>query len=204
MIFETQIYSGNLSHIHIKGGATEKFFLDKDSAALLIIDIQEKLTAVMKTKEEIIKNCIHLIELSKTYNLPIILTEQYPKGLGQTVEEIRVSLPYYIPIEKFTFNCCDEPSFLNEITAANRRNIVVTGMEAHVCVLQTCLGLLQEGHNVHVVKDAVCARSKDNWETGIEFMRDAGAVITSTETVLFQVLRIAGTEEFRAISRRIK
>jgi nicotinamidase-related amidase len=85
-----------------------------------------------------------------------------------------------------------------------RKTIVLTGMETHVCVLQTCLDLLQQGFHVHLVKNAVCSRSKENWETGIEFMRDAGAVITCTETVLFQLLKVAGTDEFRAIAKRIK
>lgn len=182
----------------------EKFLLDKNNSILLIIDIQEKLSRVMKVKDEVVKNCLHLIELSKTYNIPVIITEQYPKGLGQTLEEIRDALPSYNPIEKLTFNCCDEPFFLETIKKLNKKTVIITGMEAHVCVLQTCIGLLKMGLNIQVVKDAVCSRFKENWKTGIEFMRDAGAVITCTETVLFQLLKIAGTEEFKAISRRIK
>ncbi|NWF76797.1 MAG: hydrolase [Nitrospirae bacterium] len=182
----------------------EKFFLDKTNTALVIIDIQERLASVMKVKETVIQNCLHLIELSKTYGIPIILTEQYPKGLGQTVEEIRKALPEYRPLEKMTFTCCEEQSFLDEIEKLNKRTIIIAGMEAHVCVLQTCISLLKNGYNVHVVKDAVSSRTKENWKAGIEFMRDAGAVITCTEIVLFQILKIAGTEEFKAISRRIK
>jgi nicotinamidase-related amidase len=182
----------------------EKFFIDKTNTALVIIDIQERLAAVMKVKDIVMENCLHLIELSKTYGVPIILTEQYPKGLGQTVKEIREALPEYKPFIKTTFSCCDEQTFLNEIKKLNRGTIILAGMETHVCVLQTCISILKNGFNVHVVKDAVSSRTKENWETGIEFMRDAGAVITCTEIVLFQVLKIAGTEEFKAISRRIK
>lgn len=182
----------------------EKFFLDKDNTALVIIDIQERLASVMKVKETVIQNCLHLIELSKTYSIPIVLTEQYPKGLGQTVEEIRKALPEYKPLEKMTFSCCEEQSFLDEIKKLNKRTIIIAGMETHVCVLQTCISLLKKGYSVHVVKDAVSSRAKENWKAGIEFMRDAGAVITCTEIVLFQILKIAGTEEFKAISRRIK
>ncbi len=182
----------------------EKFFLDKDNTALLIIDIQDRLATVMKTKETVVNNCRHLIELSKILDIPIVITEQYPKGLGQTVEEIRKAVPVYQPIEKLTFSCCDDQSFLNEIKILNKRTIILTGMETHICVLQTCIGLLQNGFNVHLVKDAVCSRAKETWQTACEFMRDAGAVITCTETVLFQLLKIAGTEEFKAISKRIK
>ncbi len=182
----------------------EKFFLERTDSVLLIIDVQEKLLKVMKVKEEVVKNCLHLIELAKTYNIPILVTEQYPKGLGQTFEEIRGALPSYDPIEKLTFNCCEDPLFLERIKEVNKRNVIIVGMETHICVLQTCIGLLKMGLNIHIVKDAVCSRFKENWKTGIELMRDAGAVITCTETILFQVLKIAGTEEFRAISRRIK
>lgn len=181
-----------------------KFFLSRDDSLLVIIDIQERLASVMKVKDNVISNSMHLIELSRLMDIPIVVTEQYSKGLGQTVKEIRDFLPYYRPIEKLTFDCCEEKGFLEEVKVHNKKNIILTGMETHICVLQTCLGLLKEGFNVHVVKDAVCSRDKENWKTGLEFMRDAGAVITCTETVLFQVLKIAGTDEFKAISKRIK
>lgn len=182
----------------------QKFLLDKTDCALIIIDIQERLAAVMKQKEPVINNSLHLVEISKLLGIPIVVTEQYPKGLGQTIEEIRKALPVYQPLEKLTFSCCEEPAFLNEIKKLSKKTLILAGMETHVCVLQTCTGLLKEGFHVHLVKDAVCSRAKENWKTGIEFMRDAGAVITCTETVLFQLLKIAGTEEFKAISKRIK
>lgn len=184
----------------------DKFMLDKENTALLIIDIQERLAAAMKDKvrEVVIKNCVHLIELSKMLNIPIVLTEQYPKGIGQTVNEIKDSLLEYKPIEKLAFNCCYEPTFMDEIKKLGKKTFIITGMETHICVLQTGIGLLREGYNVHVVRDAVCSRVQENWETGVEFMRDAGAVVTCTETVLFQLLKVAGTEEFKAISKRIK
>ncbi|MEW6054369.1 MAG: hydrolase [Nitrospirota bacterium] len=182
----------------------EKFLLDRDNSALLIIDIQERLAAVMKAKEPVVQNCIHLIELAKMLGIPVIVTEQYPKGLGQTVEEIRSSLAEYRPVEKMTFSCCDEPAFLDAIRKLNRKTLIVTGMETHICVLQTSLGLILNGFNVHLVKDAVCSRAKENWKTACGFMRDAGAAITCTEAVLFQVLKIAGTEEFKSVAKRIK
>jgi len=182
----------------------EQFFLDRDNTALLVIDIQEKLAKVMKMKDAVLDNCLHLIELSKLTGIPVVVTEQYPKGLGLTVEEIRKALPDFQPIEKLHFSCCDETSFSNKIKQLNKKTILLAGMETHICILQTCIGLLREGLNVHLVKDAVCSRSKDNWRTACEFMRDAGAVISCTETVLFQLLKVAGTDEFRAISKRIR
>ena len=177
---------------------------DKNETVLLIVDIQERLAATMKMKDSVVNNCLHLIELAKLQNIPVALTEQYPMGLGQTVGEIREALPVYQPVEKLAFNCCEEPAFMNAIRALNKKTVILTGMETHICVLQTCVSLLEKGFNVHLVQDAVCSRTKENWEVGTAFMRDAGAIVTCTETVLFQLLKIAGTEEFRVISKRIK
>jgi nicotinamidase-related amidase len=182
----------------------DKFFLDKEDTVLLIVDIQEKLAVVMTEKDKVVGNNLHLIELAKMINMPVMVTEQYPRGLGATVKDIREALPFYRPVEKMTFDCCGQPPFLEELKEHNKRNVVLTGMETHICVLQTCIGLLKGGINVHIVQDAVCSRTKENWETGVEFMREAGAVVTSTETVLFQLLKVAGTEEFKKISQRIK
>jgi len=182
----------------------DKFFPLSDDSVLVIIDIQERLANAMPVKDEVISNCLHLIELAKMIAMPVLVTEQYPKGLGRTIDEIKIAVPHYQPIEKVSFSCCGEQEFINKLRALNRKTIVMTGMETHVCVLQTCIELLNEGFNVHLVKDAVCSRTKENWDTGVEFMRDAGAVISCTETVLFQFLRVAGTEEFKAISKRIK
>lgn len=182
----------------------DKFILDKEGTVLLIVDIQEKLAAVMKEKDKVVRNNLHLVELAKMIGMPVMVTEQYPKGLGTTVREIREALPFYRPVEKMTFDCCGQPTFLEELKEHNIRNVVLTGMETHICVLQTCIGLLKEGSNVHMVQDATCSRTRENWVAGTQFMRDAGAVITCTETVLFQLLKIAGTDEFRAVSRRIK
>ena len=182
----------------------DKFSFEKDNAVLLIVDIQERLTAVMGQKDPVVKNNQHLIELAKMIALPIMVTEQYPKGLGRTVPDLQAALPSYRPIEKITFDCCGQPDFLLALKSLNRNTIILTGMETHICVLQTCLGLLKSGMNVHVVEDAICSRTKENWKTGIGFMRQAGAVITCTETVLFQLLKTAGTEEFKKISQRIK
>jgi nicotinamidase-related amidase len=186
------------------GMKTDKFVLDKESVVLLIVDIQERLAAVMKEKERVVRNNQHLIELAKMIRVPILVTEQYPKGLGKTVQELQTALPEYRPVEKLTFDCCGQPAFLQELKDLKKSTVILTGMETHICVLQTCIGLLGNGINVHVVEDAICSRTPENWRTGIAFMRDAGAVITGTETVLFQLLRVAGTEEFKKISQRIK
>lgn len=181
-----------------------RFSLDRKEVVLVIVDIQERLAVVMEKRNDVVSNAIHLIEAAKLLDIPVVITEQYPKGLGPTVEEIRQAVPVYSPVEKITFGCCGEPEFMRTLSATGKKKIILAGMETHVCVLQTCLGLLLKEFPVHVVSDAVCSRSMDNFGTGIGFMRDAGAVITSTETVLFQLLEKAGTGEFKAISKRIK
>ncbi len=181
-----------------------KFLLNKEDAVLLIVDIQERLAVVMKDREKVVRNNLHLIELAKMINLPVVVTEQYPKGLGRTVPELHAALPPHQAIEKISFNCCGQSGFLAEMKKVNRKKVILTGMETHICVLQTAIGLLQEGFMPHLVQDAVCPRTDENWRTALEYMRDAGAVITCTETVLFQLLKVAGTEEFKKISARIK
>jgi nicotinamidase-related amidase len=182
----------------------DKFFINKEDAVLLIVDIQEKLAAVMKERDKVVKNNLHLVELAKMLDIPVMVTEQYPKGLGTTVPELREALPRHGVVEKMTFDGCGQPAFLQALKEHNKSSVILTGMETHICVLQTCIGLLKGGFNVHVAQDAICSRTKENWKAGIEFMRDAGAVMTSTETVLFQLLQVAGTKEFKAISQRIK
>lgn len=182
----------------------DKFILAKTDALLLIVDIQEKLASAMKKRSKIVANCQHLIEAARLLDIPILLTEQYPKGLGHTVPEIKEVLPSCDPVEKTTFDCCMDDHFMAKLSAEKRQTIILTGMEAHICVLQTCLTLIKQGYDVHVVRDGVCSRTKDNFLAGLEFMRDAGAVISCTETVLFQLLEKAGTEEFKTIAKRIK
>lgn len=182
----------------------DKFTLEKESAVLLIVDIQERLAAVMGQKDKVVKNNEHLVELAKMIAMPVVVTEQYPKGLGKTVPQLQAALPSYRPVEKMTFDCCGQPTFLAELKDHKRSTVILTGMETHICVLQTCIGLLTARMNVHVVQDAICSRTEENWKAGLEFMREAGAVITCTETVLFQLLKVAGTDEFKKISQRIK
>jgi nicotinamidase-related amidase len=158
----------------------------------------------MKKRKGTVANTIHLIEAAKLLDIPVVVTEQYPKGLGPTVSEIKDALPSYEPLEKITFDCCKGDGFLEKISLLKKKQIILAGMETHVCVLQTCLSLLKEKYGVHLVSDAVCSRKKEDFIAGKEMMRDAGAVISCTETVLFQLLEKAGSQEFKEISRRIK
>jgi nicotinamidase-related amidase len=180
------------------------FTLDRAETALVIVDVQERLAVVMEERQQVLDNCRRLIEGAKILDLPVAVTEQYPKGLGPTEEELRGALLSYEPFEKITFSCCGEPAFNSALEALGRKKILLAGMETHVCVLQTGLDLLRQGYVVHLVGDAVCSRDRENRKVGLELLRDAGAVITSTETVLFQLLGRAGTDEFKAVSKLVK
>ena len=171
--------------------------LNKDNTGLLIIDVQEKLMQVMGQKKRVADNIAKLVLLSKLFNFPVILTEQYPKWLGPTLPELAKSLPSYEPITKFHFNCCDVDAFNNRLDSEDLRNIIITGVESHICVFQTCVTILERGYKVHVPRDAVDSRTEENWRVGLDLMKQAGAVITSTETVIYQILKKTGTKEFK-------
>lgn len=186
-------------------GIKEKFFLDRDNAVLVVIDVQEKLCRAMDEKvlEKLTGNIAILQEAARELGIPAVATEQYVKGLGETLCVLKDRLPEPA-LEKMTFSCCGEEPFPAKLRNLGRTQVIVTGMETHVCVLQTVLELLDAGYNVHLVKDAVMSRRKENWQVGVEGAKAAGAVITSTEAALFQLLRVAGTEEFKKLSKLVR
>jgi len=181
-----------------------KFALRRHEACLLVVDIQERLAAAIPARPRVEAGARRLIAGAKILGVPILVTEQYPRGIGATVAAVREALGELPAIEKITFDCCGEPAFLPALRAAARRTVVLCGMETHICVLQTALGLLDGGWAVHVVADAVGSRDDANARTALELMRDAGAVVTCTETVLFQLLERAGTAEFKAVQQLVK
>lgn len=180
-----------------------KYVLIGEEAVLMVIDIQEKLVPVMKYREQVIQNTNTLISLAKKLGVPIIVTEQYPKGLGKTVSEVSNHLEELLTYEKMTFS-----GFTSEVTSTlkrlGRKKIIITGMETHVCVFQTVRDLLADGYQVFVVGDAVCSRTKDNYLNGLSLISSMGAVVTNTETVFFDLMKQAGTPVFRELSKLIK
>jgi nicotinamidase-related amidase len=183
----------------------EKFFLDRETAVLVVIDIQEKLCRAMDPEvlEKLKKNVTILLEAAKELGIPTVVTEQYPQGLGETLTDLKAHFPEGA-LEKMSFSCCGDPRFLERMKGIGRKQAVLVGMETHVCVLQTVLEFLEAGYHVHLVKDAVMSRSRDNWRTGLKVAAAAGAVVTSTEAALFQFLKCAGTDEFRKLSKLVR
>ena len=171
---------------------------------LLVIDMQEKLMPVIWQKKRVIENIKKLLLLSKLYSLPVILTEQYPKWLGFTLPEIQESLSAYEPVSKMYFNCCDDEAFNDKLNSKNLNTVILTGIESHICVFQTCASLIEKGYEVHIPQDAVGSRTDENWHVGLELSKKAGAFITSTEAVIYQILEQAGTKEFKQMLKVMK
>jgi nicotinamidase-related amidase len=190
--------------------APDDLRVDRARAALLLVDFQERLAAVMAPGELAAceRNITLLIELARQLQLPVVLSEQYPKGLGPTVAGLKLALAEpgltLRTLEKVEFACTDAPGFAAIQRDLGRDQWIVVGMEAHVCVYQTARGLAAGGARVHVPADAVISRSPANARIGLELCARAGAIVTATETVVFDALRRAGTEEFRALSRLVK
>lgn len=183
-----------------------KYFLDAEDSLLVIIDVQEKLCKAMDEQalSGLVTNSGILIEAAKELNLPTLITEQYVKGLGATLPELGEKLASAPRYEKMSFSCCGCQDFVDSVRATGRRQIVITGMETHVCVLQTAIELLDAGYTVHLVQDAVISRNPQNRAAAIGMMQQAGAVITCTESVMFQWLKVAGTESFKKLSKLVR
>jgi len=171
---------------------------------LLVVDIQEKLVRAMNAREELVLRAQQLVQGARVLNVPVLCTEQNPKGLGPTVPEIAAHMPGARPISKFSFGCCASEDFMRALQAAARRNVLIAGIETHVCVYQTAVELIAKGYRVEVVADACSSRTLQNKQTGLDKMRDAGAAMTSVETALFELLKVADGPLFKQILSIVK
>ena len=179
--------------------------LRADECVLGVIDIQEKLLPPIHEKERLVRNSQLLIRLANMLSMPVVVTTQYAKGLGQTVPEIMSLLPGAKPVDKVEFGCFGNGEFCSAISMLSGRNtLLLCGMETHICVMQTALGALNQGLNVHVAADAVGSRSELNWKLGLERMREAGAVISSAEMMTYELLGKSGSPVFKEILQYLK
>jgi nicotinamidase-related amidase len=174
--------------------------LRRERAALVVVDVQEAFRPAVLEFERVAHNASVLIEGAKALDVPVVATEQYPKGLGRTVPEVAEHLDGVEPLEKVCFSAADAEGF----DLDGRGQALVCGIEAHVCVSQTVLDLLDRGLEVHVARDAATSRTEEDREVGLRKMERAGAAITSVETALFELLGAAGSEEFKAVQRLVK
>ncbi len=183
----------------------DRFSLDSDQSMLLVVDVQGKLIPPLPPKiyRQTLQSIDFLIKAARQLQVPVVATEQYPQGLGPTVPELAEACRDKV-MAKVSFGCCGEPAFLEHLQQLGRRQVIVTGMEAHVCVFQTVLGLLAAGYRVHLVRDAVISRGKVDYLNSLELARQAGAVVTTAETAVYQWLRTATAPGFKAISALVK
>ncbi len=170
----------------------------------LVIDIQEKLLPHIAEYTDLINNVEKLLRGLRILEVPVVLTEQYKKGLGETVPAVRKSFERFEPLEKITFSCCDNPEFMVRLNNLARRFVVICGIESHVCVLQTSIDLLEAGFIPVVIADCISSRKLDDKEIAIQRLRQEGAIISSYESILFELTRISGNDAFKAISGLLK
>lgn len=175
-----------------------------EDTVLVAIDFQERLFPAMHDKERLLKQVVKLIQGAKVLEIPVILTEQYPKGLGPTLPEIAELLPDVKPVEKNCFSCCDAEQFRAALSEMNRKQVLVCGIEAHICVYQTAVALLQAGYEVQVVADGISSRDPENKEFSLTRMNALGIPPTTMEMALFELLKVASGDSFKQISNIVK
>jgi len=192
--------------VHADAAEMARRPLEPEQCALLVIDIQEKLLPPIWEKERLVRNAQLLIRLAGILKIPALVTTQYSKGLGTTVPEVASLLPGTSPVDKLMFSCFGSDVFCNLLKRlpGQRTTVLLCGMETHICVMQTALAALREGYLVHVASDAVSSRTELNWKIGLERMRDAGAILSSTEMMIYELLRSSGAPAFKELLPYLK
>lgn len=178
--------------------------LHTEDTVLVLIDFQERLFPVMHEKEKLLGNVLKLIRGARVLEIPILITEQYPKGLGPTLPEIKGLLPDIKPVEKTCFNCCDEGEFCRSLEVLKRKQVLIAGIEAHICVYQTAAALSRDGYQVEVVGDCVSSREPENRLVALFRLGAGGISPTTVEMALFELLKMASGDKFKQISNIVK
>lgn len=178
--------------------------LRRDQAVLVFVDVQERLHAEMARRDAVLQNLLKLAEAARLLKVPVVLTEHAAKAFGPTIEPLRAALAGAAPLHKMVFSCFGSEEFRSALAALGRKQVVVAGYETHVCVCQTALDAAAAGYQVHLVRDATASRADSDREVGLDKMAGAGVLPASAETVIFELLEKAGTDEFRALLPVIK
>lgn len=178
--------------------------LERAQTTLLLVDVQERLAPAMHNAEGLLERTRSLLKIAGVLNLPVVITEQYPRGLGHTLTSLRDLVPEAPVFAKTAFGAMTDEAVAHHFHQIPGRQLVIAGIEAHVCVLQTAIQALEAGFQVHIVGDAVSSRRAEDCRLALQRMQQAGAVITAVESVGFECLRVAGTEDFKAVSRIIR
>jgi len=178
--------------------------IKKEDCAGLVIDLQERLFPVMFEGEELLERVQVLLQGLKIMDIPVLFTEQYPKGLGTTLEPVKVLIGEGRAIEKISFSCCGDANFDTRLSELNRKRVIICGIESHVCVLQTAIDLHERGFTPVVVADGISSRNPGDKKVALERMQGEGAIVTTCESILFELAGAAGTPEFKSISKLVK
>ncbi|MCK5312572.1 MAG: hydrolase [Desulfobacteraceae bacterium] len=175
-----------------------------ENTLLILIDIQGKLASLMHGKDHLYKNFEIIVKSMNILKIPIIWMEQVPDKLGPTIQQITNHLPDLEPIPKYTFSCCGNDEFMEKLKSIERKQILLTGIETHICVYQTACDLIKKGYEVQVIDDCVSSRTQSNKTIGLKRIKEAGGSVTSTETILFELMKSTKAEGFREITKLIK
>ena len=178
--------------------------IKRDNTAAMVIDFQERLFPFIHDNEKLTKNVVRLINGLNALGIKMIITEQYSKGLGHTIPEIQTALGNYEQIEKDTFSCCGSNVICDKLSGLGKKNVIVFGIESHVCVLQTTIDLIALGYQPVLIEDCVSSRSLNDKVIAVERMRQEGAIISTYESILFELCEVSGNDMFKAISKIVK
>ena len=178
--------------------------LQADKSILVIVDIQGRLATLMYKKDRLFVNVVRMVKASRVLDIPVLWNEQLPDKLGETVPEIKAALTDMSPLVKSTFSCCDNPTFVEQLKATGRKQVLLTGIETHICVYQTAMHLIEQGFEVHLLIDAVSSRFEYNYHLGVQRIKDAGGILTSVEMALFEMFKVAQGDKFKEIVKIVK
>ena len=183
---------------------SKTFRLKRNETSAVVIDVQEKLFPLIHEHEQLAKNMSILIQGMKVLGIPLLVTQQYTKGLGGTVTQINEAIGDYKHIEKLAFSCCGDERFMGELKRLNKKNVILMGIESHVCVLQTALDLIAEEFQPVLIEDCVSSRKLNDKKIAVERMRQSGAIVSTYESILFELTEVSGTDLFKSIVKLVK
>ncbi len=178
--------------------------LKMGNAVLVIVDVQGRLATLMHNRENLFANLVKITKGCRALDIPILWNEQLPDKLGETIPELKDILSDLEPMAKSSFSCCGNSVFINRLKEIGRKQVLLVGIETHICVYQTAIDLINNGYEVHLVTDAVSSRFEDNYRIGIDRIKDAGGVLTTVEMALFELLKVAEGDKFKEIIKIIK
>lgn len=182
------------------------FMINSSDSLHLVIDLQEKLFKAMpaQVQDNLKKNCAILLKTSKEFNIPVIISEQYRKGLGETIPELKEIADGDLNLEKIYFNCMKDDEIKKAVTESGKKTVIISGIESHICVLQTTLSLIETDFKVVIASDGVASRRKEDWRSALKILSEAGALVYPTETIAFMILEKSGTPAFKKLSPLFK